>query len=81
MVNDNLLQTTQCSDVTFGDLSDQMLRAYCTLSEPYDKAGGYGVQGYAAQFIERISGSYSGIMGLPLFETTKLLQQAGIKIL
>ncbi len=81
MADDNLLQTTQCSEVSFGELSDQMLRAYCALSEPYDKAGGYGVQGYAAQFIERIAGSYSGIMGLPLFETTQLLQQAGIKIL
>lgn len=81
MANEKLIQTTQCSDVTFGELSADMLRAYCALSEPYDKAGAYGVQGYAAQFIQRIEGSYSGIMGLPLFETTQLLQQAGIKIL
>jgi septum formation protein len=81
MANDKLVQSTQCSDVTFGELSLPMLRAYCAMSEPYDKAGGYGVQGYAAQFIERIAGSYSGIMGLPLFETAQLLQQAGIKIL
>ena len=81
MANENLIQTTQCSEVTFGVLSDDMLRTYCTLSEPYDKAGAYGVQGYAAQFIKHIAGSYSGIMGLPLFETTQLLQQSGIKIL
>jgi septum formation protein len=51
------------------------------LHEPYDKAGSYAVQGYAAQFIEHIAGSYSGIMGLPLFETTQLLKRAGIKLL
>ena len=50
-------------------------------SEPYDKAGGYGIQGMAADFIEEIAGSYSGIMGLPLYETTRLLRQAGVRIL
>ena len=58
-----------------------MIRAYCATSEPYDKAGGYAVQGMAAVFIERIAGSYSGIMGLPLFETTQLLKQAGVPVL
>jgi len=81
MANGQMFEAMQRSEVTFGELSDQTLRAYCALSEPYDKAGGYAVQGYAAQFIERITGSYSGIMGLPLFETTQLLQKAGIKIL
>lgn len=81
MANGEMFEAMQRSEVTFGELSDQTLRAYCALSEPYDKAGGYAVQGYAAQFIERITGSYSGIMGLPLFETTQLLQKAGIKIL
>ncbi len=69
------------SEVRFAELSETTMRAYCNLPEPYDKAGGYGVQGHAAQFIEHISGSHSGIMGLPLFETTRLLQQAGINIL
>ena len=69
------------SEVRFAALSETSMRAYCDLPEPYDKAGGYGVQGHAAQFIEHISGSHSGIMGLPLFETTRLLEQAGIKIL
>jgi septum formation protein len=81
MANGQMFEAMQRSEVTFGELSGQTLRAYCALSEPYDKAGGYAVQGYAAQFIERITGSYSGIMGLPLFETTQLLQKAGIKIL
>lgn len=81
MANGQMFEAMQRSEVTFGELSDQTLRAYCALSETYDKAGGYAVQGYAAQFIERITGSYSGIMGLPLFETTQLLQKAGIKIL
>ena len=81
MANGQMFEAMQRSEVTFGELSEHTLRAYCALSEPYDKAGGYAVQGYAAQFIERITGSYSGIMGLPLFETTQLLQKAGIKIL
>ena len=59
-----------------------MIDAYCDTTEPYDKAGGYGIQGRpAAIFIESIRGSHSGIMGLPLFETAQLLQQAGILIL
>ncbi|HXA48223.1 MAG TPA: Maf family protein, partial [Burkholderiaceae bacterium] len=49
--------------------------------EPYDKAGAYGIQGLAATFIAHIAGSYTGIMGLPLFETAQLLQQAGLRIL
>ncbi|AMO98918.1 septum formation protein Maf [Collimonas arenae] len=74
-------QLTQVSDVLFKELSDAMINAYCETSEPYDKAGGYGIQGLAAIFIESIRGSHSGIMGLPLFETAQLLQQAGIRIL
>lgn len=74
-------QIIQTSDVTFAPLSDAQLHAYCMTSEPYDKAGGYGIQGKAAVFIERIAGSYSGIMGLPLHETAQLLHQAGIEIL
>ena len=69
-----LLQCTQRSEVTFASLSVAQIIAYCDTAEPYDKAGGYGIQGMAARFIEHISGSYSGIMGLPLFETCELLQ-------
>lgn len=71
---------TQTSNVTFAVLTEEQISAYCATQEPYDKAGGYGIQGLAASFISHISGSYSGIMGLPLFETTVLLRQAGIEI-
>lgn len=74
-------QLTQISDVQFQGLTNAMMEAYCDTAEPYDKAGGYGIQGPAAIFIESISGSHSGIMGLPLFETAQLLQRAGIRIL
>ncbi len=76
--DENIWQTTQSSDVTFGTLSEDLIQTYCATSEPYDKAGGYAIQGMAARFVEQIAGSYSGIMGLPLFETAKLLQQAGL---
>ncbi|MEO0316681.1 MAG: hypothetical protein RL404_358 [Pseudomonadota bacterium] len=81
IANDELRETINRSQVRFAKVSEQMLRAYCNTAEPYDKAGAYGVQGHAAQFIEHISGSYTGIMGLPLFETAQLLNQAGIKTL
>ena len=81
IVNDQLSEALQCSEVRFADLPDSTLQAYCATNEPFDKAGSYGVQGQAAQFIEHIQGSYSGIMGLPLFETSRLLKQAGIRLL
>lgn len=81
MVNDELSEALSRSEVTFRELDEKTLRAYCMSNEPYDKAGSYGVQGRAAQFISHISGSYSGIMGLPLFETTGLLNKAGIRTL
>jgi len=74
-------QYTQTSDVAFAQISAEQIHAYCATSEPYDKAGGYAIQGMASLFIREIGGSYSGIMGLPLFETAQLLQQAGLKIL
>jgi septum formation protein len=74
-------QVTQMSEVSFGVLSQPMMAAYCATQEPYDKAGGYGIQGMAACFIARIEGSHSGIMGLPLCETAQLLRRAGIPIL
>ncbi|MFZ6750306.1 Maf family protein [Undibacterium sp. Ren11W] len=77
---DQNLHCTQASEVTFATLSEEQLQAYCATQEPYDKAGGYGIQGIAARYISHISGSYSGIMGLPLFETTALLRQAGIRL-
>jgi len=61
------------SEVTFRELTRAEMRDYWRTGEPADKAGGYAVQGRAAIFISRIAGSYSGIMGLPLFETAELL--------
>jgi septum formation protein len=65
------------SDVMFRRLTDLEILAYWDSGEPADKAGGYAVQGRAAVFIERINGSYSGIVGLPIFETAELLAGIG----
>lgn len=73
-------QVTQVSQVRFADLSAASIKAYCATQEPYDKAGGYGIQGMAALFVEHIDGSHSGIMGLPLYETATLLRKAGIPL-
>jgi len=65
------------SHVTFAPLTDDQISNYVASGEPMGKAGAYGVQGRAAGFISRIAGSYSGIMGLPLFETAQALQSLG----
>ncbi len=62
-------------------IRDEEVTCYCATAEPYDKAGGYAIQGLAAIFIDRIEGSYSGVMGLPLAETAELLKQAGMPVL
>jgi septum formation protein len=69
------------SQVYFTAMSEAEMQAYWDTGEPADKAGAYGIQGMAAQFIERLDGSYSGVMGLPLFETAQLLKEFGIVIL
>jgi septum formation protein len=76
-----LMCETSVSLVSFRELAEDEILRYCATPEPYDKAGGYGIQGLAALFIDRIEGSYTGVMGLPLFETGRMLTQAGIKIL
>ena len=63
--------------VTFGVLDEARIQAYVQSGEPFDKAGAYGIQGRAGAFIQRIEGSYSGVMGLPLFETANLLRAFG----
>lgn len=65
------------STVRFATLSEERIRRYLLTREYTDKAGGYGIQGYAGAFIEHLSGSYSGVMGLPLFETVQLLKHFG----
>lgn len=68
------------SRVTFAAMSARQIQAYVASGEPLGKAGAYAVQGRAAAFISHMSGSYSGIMGLPMFETAQLLQSFGFKI-
>ena len=77
----SLTVATSVSQVTLRQLSENEIVRYSDTTEPYDKAGGYAIQGVAAIFIERIEGSYSGVMGLPLFETGQLLSAAGLKVL
>ena len=69
------------STVTFRPVTDAERVAYWATGEPLGKAGGYAIQGIAAAFISRLQGSYSGVMGLPLFETSELLRWAGVGIL
>lgn len=69
------------SQVEFAELTPDTIEAYVATGEPLDKAGSYAVQGIAAQFVKSIHGSYSGVMGLPLFETAGLLAKAGVKLL
>lgn len=64
------------SHVSFRKITDSEIEAYCASGEPLGKAGGYAIQGRAAAFIERLEGSYSGVMGLPLYETAELLRAA-----
>lgn len=68
------------SRVTFAEMSRHQIEAYVASDEPAGKAGAYAVQGRAAAFISHISGSYSGIMGLPMFETAQLLRSFGFKV-
>jgi septum formation protein len=67
------------SRVTFAAMTPAQVRAYVATEEPMGKAGAYAVQGRAAEHIARIAGSYTGIMGLPLFETARLLASAGVR--
>ncbi len=68
------------SRVRFRPLDEDEIAAYWRTGEPEGKAGGYAVQGIGAIFIERLQGSYSGVMGLPLYETARLLQEFGIRL-
>lgn len=70
------LETTS---VTFGVIEDAELERYLDSGEPYDKAGAYGIQGYAARWIPRIEGDYFNVMGLPLAATVRLLRELGYR--
>ncbi len=82
-IGDGQRETTAISRtvVTFRALSDAEIDGYWATGEPRDKAGGYGIQGLGAVFIEAIEGSYSGVMGLPLFETAGLLNDFGYRFI
>ena len=69
------------SRVCFRQLSRQECEAYAATGEPLDKAGGYAIQGRAAAFVSDLQGSYSGVVGLPLYETAALLREAGVALL
>ncbi len=71
------LSSTQ---VELAPLTDADIKAYIASGEPRDKAGSYGIQGLAGTFIRRIEGSYSGVMGLPIYETAQLLKQFGVTL-
>lgn len=76
----NAEQALSLSKVRFAPLTRAQIQAYVASGEPMGKAGAYAVQGRAAAYIEQISGSYSGIMGLPMFETAQLLRGFGFKV-
>ena len=74
-------QALSRSAVTFRPVSEAEIEAYWATGEPRGKAGAYAIQGIGAVFVERLAGSYSGVMGLPVFETAGLLREAGIEVL
>lgn len=77
---DRLLEAVSVTEVRMRDLSDEEIARYCDSGEPFGKAGAYGIQGLAGTFVSHIAGSYTGVMGLPLFETANLLREAGILV-
>jgi len=77
--NDQPKLLVSSSQVTFKSLTDEEINAYILTNEPMGKAGAYGIQGIGGCLISNISGSYSGIMGLPLFETSQLLNETGVQ--
>jgi septum formation protein len=73
------LQTVSISDVTFAALTEAQIAGYLAGDEWQGKAGAYAIQGFAETFITRLSGSYTGVMGLPIYETAMLLRQFGLE--
>jgi septum formation protein len=73
-----LRQALSTSHVTFRDITPDECRRYWASGEPAGKAGGYAIQGFGAAFVARLEGSFSGVMGLPLYETAALLDAAGV---
>jgi len=78
VTEDKKVIATSSSRVTFKPLDDDEIDRYLATGEADDKAGAYAIQGLAAQFVKRLDGSFSGVMGLPLYETVQLLKQCGV---
>ncbi|PJG82466.1 Maf family protein [Caviibacterium pharyngocola] len=76
-----LLSDLNISQVRFRALTEAEIDGYIRSSEPLDKAGAYGIQGLGGIFIEHIEGSFTGVMGLPIFECAQLLRRAGVNLL
>lgn len=79
-LSDQKHSLVQTSQVTFKPLTEQEISAYIRTGEPMDKAGAYGIQGVGGIFISHIESSFSGVMGLPVFETAELLRQVGVDL-
>jgi len=77
---ENIALRLTSNQVSFRALSAQEIKSYCATTEPMDKAGAYAIQGKAALFVDHLEGSYSAVMGLPLFETAELLRNADIEL-
>ncbi|NIO39686.1 MAG: septum formation inhibitor Maf [Burkholderiales bacterium] len=77
--NDRLEEALSTTEVRMRVLEDDEIRRYVATGEPFDKAGAYGIQGRAGIFIEHISGSYSGVVGLPIYDTARLLASFGLR--
>ena len=76
----DVTQATVTTKVSFSPLSDDLISWYVATDEPLDKAGAYAIQGRAAAFVERIDGSWTNVVGLPLAETVELLRAAGLRV-
>jgi septum formation protein len=79
-LEDRFSMTVSESFVTFAPLEEARIQAYIATGEPFDKAGAYGIQGRAGAFVSRLEGSYTGVMGLPLYETVELLREFGVTV-
>jgi septum formation protein len=77
---DSVKETLSVTEVRFRELSDDEIRRYVSSGDPLDKAGAYGIQGKASMFIQSINGSYTGVVGLPTFETAQLLGNFGFQL-
>lgn len=81
VTDEKKLIATSSTQVHFKALAEEEIDSYLVTGESDDKAGSYAIQGRAAQFIKNINGSYTGVMGLPLYETVQLLKKCGVKTL